>query len=39
MISIEKVDYSIEEIEKMIGFKGSRPAIRDKALLTNNYQH
>ncbi len=38
-LDIEKVDYSIEEIEKMIGFKGSRPAIRDKALLTNNYQH
>jgi len=37
-LDIEKVDYSIEEIEKMIGFKGSQPVIRDKALLSNNYQ-
>jgi len=38
-IDYERVDYSIEEIEKMIGFKGTRPVIRDKTLSFDNCQH
>lgn len=37
-IDCERVNYSIEEIEKMIGFEGTRPVIRDKAISFNNYQ-
>ncbi|MBK5112476.1 MAG: hypothetical protein KGD59_12830 [Candidatus Heimdallarchaeota archaeon] len=34
----EKVDYSIEEIEKMIGLKTGQPVFRDKAISSENYQ-
>jgi RIO kinase 1 len=38
-IDYERVDYSIEEIEEMIGFKGKKQVFRDKAITSENYQH
>jgi RIO kinase 1 len=38
-IDSERVDYSIEEIEKMIGLKSGQPKFRDKAISSDSYQH